>query len=301
MRIYRHLTANAMYLEPFPFKRELAMEAYLSENEGVLALDDDVLSDVELIDSELSIKDGRSRKDTDGRIDLLVTYSQEYIGVVELKHGQLTLSSLTQLEDYLNESSRKDLVRRYGEAIGDSLSANPQWIGILVGLAIDSELAAKLQAGYVYGSVPIAALTIQRFRGSDGSVFVTTDLHFRRVGSPKDYTKYVFDHQTLHKNRLVLEVVKHYVQTHPSVTFAQLEQVFPKALQGFYGVFMTADNANAIYTEKGFKRHFLKSEDLVQLRDSVIAVCNQWGVGNIGAFVKHATHTLSYVIKRAHG
>ena len=75
MRIYRHLTANAMHLEPFPFKRELAMEAYLSENEGVLALDDDVMSDVELIDTELTIKVGRSSKDTDGRIDLLVTYS----------------------------------------------------------------------------------------------------------------------------------------------------------------------------------------------------------------------------------
>lgn len=94
MRIYRHLTANALVLEAFPFQRELAMEAYLSENEGVLALDDGALSEVELIDTELSIKDGRPGKNTDGRIDLLITYSQEYIGVVELKNGQLTSQSL---------------------------------------------------------------------------------------------------------------------------------------------------------------------------------------------------------------
>lgn len=41
MQLFRHLSANAVQLEPFPFKRELSMAAYVVENEGVLALDRD--------------------------------------------------------------------------------------------------------------------------------------------------------------------------------------------------------------------------------------------------------------------
>ena len=46
MKLYRHFTANEEKIEEFAFKRELTMEAYLIENEGVLALDDDIFSDV---------------------------------------------------------------------------------------------------------------------------------------------------------------------------------------------------------------------------------------------------------------
>ena len=62
MRIYRHLTANDVRLEPFPFKRELSMEAYLIDNEGVLALDDDVFTNVEIVDAELSLKQGQKKQ-----------------------------------------------------------------------------------------------------------------------------------------------------------------------------------------------------------------------------------------------
>ena len=70
------------------------MEAYLVENEGILALDEPFI-DVDVVAEELTLKQGRKSKDTDGRIDLLVTYAQEYIGVVELKLGQLKEVHLT--------------------------------------------------------------------------------------------------------------------------------------------------------------------------------------------------------------
>ena len=35
MKILKHFTANDEKLEEFPFKRELSMESYLIENEGV--------------------------------------------------------------------------------------------------------------------------------------------------------------------------------------------------------------------------------------------------------------------------
>ena len=61
MRILKHLTANDVYLEPFPLKRELSMEAYLVENERVLQLDNDTFGSVEIVETELTMKQGRKR------------------------------------------------------------------------------------------------------------------------------------------------------------------------------------------------------------------------------------------------
>jgi hypothetical protein len=59
MKIYKHLTANAINLVPFDFLRELSMEAYLIENPMVLTLDNDGFEDVEILEDELTISSGR--------------------------------------------------------------------------------------------------------------------------------------------------------------------------------------------------------------------------------------------------
>lgn len=89
MQLYKHFTVNNIQLEPFPFRRELSMESYLIENEGILGLDNDIFSDVEIIEAELTLKEGRQTNNTDGRIDILASYGQEYIAIVELKLGRL--------------------------------------------------------------------------------------------------------------------------------------------------------------------------------------------------------------------
>ena len=300
MRIYRHLTANDVRLEPFPFRRELSMEAYLIENEGVLGLDEDVFSVVEIVEAELSLKDGRKSKDSDGRIDILATYSQEYIAIVELKLGQLEELHLHQMEDYLSE--RRQIALKYPNILSAELAPNPKWIGVLVGTMISSALAEKLRSGHLFEGIPIAALTVQRFRGSDGSILVTTDTYFSHQQSAKDTTKYRFDGGILGKGRLVLSVVKRHVETHPDITFPELEQAFPKTCQGPQGVLSTAEQANEVVASAGRKRHFLDPEDLIHLVDgTVVAVSNQWGVGNIGRFIQHATNKLGYTIDAADG
>lgn len=294
MRIYRHLTANEIRLEPFPFKRELSMEAYLIENEGVLALDDEVFCNVEIIDAELSLKRGRTSKDTDGRIDVLATYSQEYIAVIELKLGTLTQLHRQQLEDYLME--RGQLLEQYPNALNLEAAPTPKWIGVLVGSAIDSELADAMRAGATTTQgIPLAALTIQRFRGSDGTVMVSTDVYFRAPGS-KDTTRYEFNGETYGKGRLVLAIVKRYVADHPGITYAQLEAAFPRELQGSGGVVATIDAANHIYAVSGRKRHFLEPEEQIELADSKIVVSSQWGVRNIDGLLGRAAF-LGYTVK----
>jgi hypothetical protein len=293
MQIFTHLTANDVQLRPFPFKRELSMEAYLIENEGVLALDRDTFSDVEIIEDELTLKQGGGNQIRDGRIDILATYSQEYIAIVELKLGELKEIHLTQLENYLKQ--KQQILTKYPDIVPDI----PKWIGILVGSSIDSSLANKIINGYQTEGIPIAALTLQRFRSEDGNIFIATDTYFKNTSQGRDFSKYIFNGKTLGKSRLVFEVVKYYVDSHSNTSYSELELVFPKWCQGTRGVFTTVELAQTEAEEKRV-RHLLKPEEIIQLADSHIVVTNQWGIGNINHFIKQAS-TLGYEIALANG
>lgn len=295
MRLLRHFTANEEQLESFPFKRELSMESYLVENEGILALDNDSYSDVTIIQEELTLKQGRSSKDTDGRIDILITYSNETIGVVELKLGELKEIHLVQLEDYLKK--KEQITEQFPDILDKNISPEPKWIGVLVGSSIAPDLANKINNGYLTSSgVPIAALSIQRFRGQNGSVYVTTDIYFKSSPTNKDTTQYLFNGNTYGKGRMVLAVIKKFVEDNPNITFSELEKVFHQTLQGSSGVFSTQQDALEIYTNTSRGRHFLKPEELITLADSTIAVSSQWGIGNIDKFITR-TKELGYSIE----
>ena len=287
MQIFRHLTVNDVQLEEFPFKRELSMEAYLIENEGVLSLDADTFNNVDIVETELTLKQGRKSRDTDGRIDILASYSQEYIAIIELKLGQLEEIHLQQLEDYLYEKNQ--ILEQYPDILNQEVSPVPKWVGVLVGSSIEVNLATKLRNGYSGpDGTQIFALTIQRFRGSDGNVFVTTDTYFNNVKTIKDNSKYLFEGKSLGKGRLVLAVIRRHCENNPKITFAQLEQAFPKNCQGSSGVFSTFKSAHEVLSTSGRKRHFLKSDELIQIEDATIAVSSQWGIGNIDKFIKYA-------------
>ena len=96
------------------------------------------------------------------------------------------------------------------------------------------------------------------------------------------------------KRRFVYQIVKMYVEEHPSATFADLEQTFPSTLQGSYGVIRTTDYIR----EKGIEeyRYLMKDGELLRSSDSVtFAVCSQWGIGNTPRVVELAKK-LGYVI-----
>ncbi|WP_225879231.1 hypothetical protein [Isorropodon fossajaponicum symbiont] len=148
------------------------MESYLVENEGVLALDKDTFSDVAIIQEELTLKQSRTSKDTDGRIDILLTYSNEYIGVVELKLGELSNIHLKQLEDYL--LGKNQIIEQFPDILDKNISLDPKWIRLLVGSSIKPDLAEKISQGLTVSGVQmqIAALTIQRFMGLSVALLV---------------------------------------------------------------------------------------------------------------------------------
>jgi len=293
MYLHRHISVNNTTIQPFDFKSELVMEAYLIENESVLALNK-TFNEVTIVESEVPLLKGRFDKDTDGRIDILAKYGQEYLAVVELKKGELNEQHLTQLESYLRE--RQQILDKFKDNIWDSsLNPTPKWIGIMVGEAISSELAIKITNGYLFnGEIPIAALTLKRYRGDDANVYIITDTFFTSKGN-KDYTQYTFNGNTYGKGRLVLAVIKEHVQNNPDITFSKLEADFPHSLQGA-NTFSDYDKAMEIINHTNKKRHFIEPDELITLKDdSKIAVSREWGAGNIGRFIERAK-TLGYKI-----
>ncbi len=123
--------------------------------------------------------------------------------------------------------------------------------------------------------------------------------------SSKDTSKYRLNDKTYAKNRLVLAVIKQYVEDNPHLTFNDLKETFPDEIQGTrFGVVRPYSQANFIYEESGTARHFIKPDELIQLVDQTIAVCSQWGIdrkdlfnSNINRFIRKASE-LGYTIEQ---
>lgn len=283
MEIFRQLTANNIELKEYPFLKELAMEAYLMENEDVLKLDDDNFSDVTVLDAEIALKAGRKTSNSDGRIDILAQYGIDYLSIVELKINEINDKTLLQLEDYLEQ--RNQILEKH-PSFWEEKEQQPNWIGVLVGTSISPELQRKLQDGYhTDDGIAIAGLVIRRFRSSQNEIFVITDTFFKYNYSNRDFSKFTFRNKEYNKARLVNVVVKEYVEDNPLITFAEMKSIFPDSLQGSTGVFETYEKAQEIYDRTGHKRHYIKPEELIKLSNSTIATSNQWGTGNISKFM----------------
>ncbi len=106
------------------------------------------------------------------------------------------------------------------------------------------------------------------------------------ASSSRDMTKYQFLGKVYNKRQLVLAIVTHYFQTHPNATFDQLRQIFPDTIHNSYGVVALLDSAKA---RGGARRYFLNEEQLLKTEEGkTIAVCNQWGIGNISPILEIA-------------
>ena len=153
----------------------------------------------------------------------------------------------------------------------------------MIGATINPDLMLKIRKGYYYDNdIPIAALTINRYKGKDSNVYVVTDTYFIERVKNKDYTKYIFNGQKFGKNRLVLAVIRDYVEKNPTVTCSELRTKFPHSLQG-RETFTTETEAK----QKPDRRNFIEPDELITLTDETIAVSTQWGLANINPFIDH--------------
>ena len=111
--------------------------------------------------------------------------------------------------------------------------------------------------------------------------------------SNRDKSKYMFSGRVYPKNRLVLAIIKKYVEEN-NPTYEKLSSVFDKSLQGSLGVVELYENACKV--SDASKRFFMKESDVITLSDAKVVVCTQWGIFNIAKFIKHATN-LGFIIE----
>lgn len=104
----------------------------------------------------------------------------------------------------------------------------------------------------------------------------------------RDKTKYLFEGEVYGKGRLVLAIVKKFVADNKKTTFNELSEAFPKELQGSSGVFGKIEAAQAIFERTDHKRHFIKPDETIKLKGGAVAVCTEWGAGNIKRFIQAA-------------
>lgn len=291
MRIFKQLTANSVVINEFKFIKELAMEAYLIENQDILKLDETNFCDVEVLDAEIALKKGR--RDRDGRIDILAKYGEEYLAIIELKKEEINFNTLEQLENYLYK--REDLLKlggRVEESKTDKYwgeESDPKWVGVLVGESIDPELQKKLQNGYEYNCIPIAGMTLRRFRSENNEIFVISDTYFKFRYISKDYSKFIFNNKEFNKGRLVNAVVKNYVEKNPKINYTELKKIFSDNIQGAkYTVFDTKEKACEIYNKTNRKRHYINDNEVIHLVDEEISTSTQWNIETIKIFINQA-------------
>lgn len=106
----------------------------------------------------------------------------------------------------------------------------------------------------------------------------------------RDNTKYIFNNHTYGKGRLVLAVVKKYVDKHVGISFNKLLKIFPDNLQGAIGVISTLEGAQNVYERTNHKRHFISDDETIELSDCTIVVSREWGAANIDNLVNEANN-----------
>jgi hypothetical protein len=120
----------------------------------------------------------------------------------------------------------------------------------------------------------------------------------RDIAHGKDFSKYIFEGNTYGKSRLVLAVVKKYVEDHHPTTFDKLESAFPSSIQGSLGVVRRIEDVSDKYKGiGGVKRYFV--DDVIYLASGEqVIVCTQFGATNTDKFVDHAVNEFGYLIEK---
>ena len=104
------------------------------------------------------------------------------------------------------------------------------------------------------------------------------------MDNSKDTTKYIYNGRKYGKGRLVLAVVKDYVNNNPNITINHLKMLFPKELQGSHGVVRSTDDARMSCSDAE-RRFYFSPDEIIHCKDGDVVVCTQWGKFNIDNFI----------------
>jgi hypothetical protein len=298
MKIYKQLKANNISLKKRNFSRELLLEAFLIQNEELLAIEGLETDNVpEVTSFEHTVKKGDG-SDSKGRIDLIIKYDNT-IGIAELKKEEVNHVTIDQLNEYISTTNVDRIIKDLRIASGNEaiFEDNAPRLGIVIGTSIDSKLANEIvndeNADWKKDGVEYAAIVINRYESEDlyGTVFTTTETYFKS-SKARDLSKYTVNGNKklkLGKGRLVQYVVRELAKTK---SLNQMKDALPKNLQGANGVFVKEERAiELLNSSKDNRARFFmddSKDDVIELNNGTrICVCNQWGITNISKFIEH--------------
>ena len=114
--------------------------------------------------------------------------------------------------------------------------------------------------------------------------------------NPISKESFFYQGEVYGKSRLVWKIISDLIQAKNVRSIAELEEYFPKAIQGSRGCFATVESAEQVFEETGHKRYFIAPQEILTVGKTKIAVCNQWG-SNFSKFLKTAK-SLDFEIER---
>lgn len=298
MKIYKQLKANNITLKKRNFERELLLEAFLIQNEEILAIEGlDTENAPEVTSFEHTVKKGEG-SDSNGRIDLIIKYDNT-IGIAELKKEEVNHETINQLNDYIGAANIQRIISELRVVSGNAemFEDDAPRLGIVIGTSIDSKLANEIvndePAPWRKEGVEYAAIVINRYESEElyGTVFTTTETYFKS-SKARDLSKYTINGDKtlkLGKGRLVQHIVRELAKTR---SLSQMNEALPKNLQGSKGVFVREEMAiEQLNVSKDNRPRFFMDEnkdDIIELIDGTkICVCSQWGISNISKFIDH--------------
>jgi hypothetical protein len=115
-----------------------------------------------------------------------------------------------------------------------------------------------------------------------------------------DTTKYLFNGQKHGKGRLVLAVVREYVEQHQNAVFAEIRDIFPDKLQQERSSQFSSDGQCVVKRREEVndsKRFHMKVEDQLVCNGEILVVSREWNVINIENFLTKA-RDLGFDIKK---
>lgn len=102
----------------------------------------------------------------------------------------------------------------------------------------------------------------------------------------------------LGKNRTVLQCVRMFLKEIPTASFEDIEMMFPKELQGSYGVVRSLEDVRnrSVVNKSELNRWFLKETDILKSADNIqFVVCTEWG-HQFDLFVKYIKDNFGWEI-----
>ncbi len=312
--IFKQLTVNNLTLEEAPFASELAMEAFLMENPAVLSIGPKGKAKgvyPRLLNCEISLKNCRWNEAKkvwgDGRLDMLVQYDENTLGIVELKKYAITKTALCQLYDYLNKRHEILKVLKRELNVSDDSSEDAKlakkiinapgdikFIGVLVGASILNDDVFKNcfpitggatleMLGYAKGQeadvekrfgkdgktlkLDVHAITISRYR-SDDSIFVLSQRETQDRNSLNPKDSSKYLFLgEIYSKSALVNAVVKDYAVKNGCTFADLEKAFPPAIQKGKYGVFKLAADAKAINAKSGSRFYTKDEKLITLAD----------------------------------